>query len=568
MTAKPPRPSLPSAHTGRAARYIALVLEVLWTTLLVLPAALTTSAMRVFDQEPGLLFAVSCWVVLGTRLLFPRRAYFFVTLPVVLLGVACTGAELLRGVDLLGLLGRWHTFTALEIAGTARPYAWATLGTCLVLGTLAFACHRFVPEHTRPRAVAWGVVAATALLATAVPRTVWLRTWPIDGILLVGATASGSNVMTQYLFPELSYVDPRDPGSSWGASRVPGAPAAETVVLLIGETIRPDYLRECGGPARVRPLSSGARVACDVTAGSDGTSESVPLLISREMPGHRVRVSTDATFVHALQEAGFEGHWIGVQPRSVAWPDATVQLFRPDRGRDDAVLLPPLATALARPAPLKAIVLHANNAHTPYCSRYDRAQAPYPVDCSAGVDAVSPANLAQVRASYANAVDASVGLLDDVIDALSRRPEPTFLVYAPDHGENLLDDGRELWNHALRRPTRWDARVPVVFWANDAWRAGHAAQWARLESQLGAPLMHADLVPTLLDAAGVRYDEPRKAPVDLLASTVPPQRHRIVQQALDDALDWTTLEAEARAAGPGPAASRPDDARAVVLLPR
>ena len=561
MNAKPPRPCLSSAHTGRAARYVALVLEVLWTMLLVLPAVLTTSAMRVFDEDPGLLLAVSCWVVLGTRLLFPRRAYFFATLPVALLGVACTGAELLRGVDLLALVGRWHTFSALEIAGAARPYAWATLATCIVLGALAFGCYRLVPEHTRPRAVAWGVVAATALLATAVPRTVWLRIWPLDGILLVGATASGSNVMTQYLFPELSSVDPRAPGSRWGASRVPGAPPEETVVLLIGETIRPDYLRECGGPARVRPLSSGARVACDVTSGSDGTSESVPLLVSREMPGHRVRVSTDATFVHALQEAGFEGHWISAQPRSVAWPDATYQVFQPERGRDADLLLPPLATALARPAPLKAIVLHANNAHYPYCSRYDSAQAPYRVDCSGGIDAVTRDNLAQARANYANAVDASVGLLDDVIDALSHQPQPTFLVYAPDHGENLLDDGRVLWNHALRHPTRWDARVPVVFWANDAWRAGHAAQWARLESQLGAPLMHADLVPTLLDAAGVRYDEPRQEPVDLLASTVPAQRHRMVQQALDNAVDWTTLESEARAAGPGPAASGPDDAR-------
>jgi len=51
----------------------------------------------------------------------------------------------------------------------------------------------------------------------------------------------------------------------------------------------------------------------------------VPLLISRDMPGQPFRVSTDATFVHALQEAGFETHWLGDQGGSLAWPDAQFQ---------------------------------------------------------------------------------------------------------------------------------------------------------------------------------------------------------------------------------------------------
>jgi glucan phosphoethanolaminetransferase (alkaline phosphatase superfamily) len=528
---------------------LALALEVSWIMLLVLPGATTASATRVFDSNENALFVVSCWLVVGARLLFPRRAFFACTLPIALFGVVRMGADYLRGVDLLALLLQWRTFAALDVVGAARPYAWVALAGSAALAALCWACWRLVPGRSSRKWVRAGVLAITAALALAVPGTSWLRAWPIDGLLVVTTTLSNSRVMAQYLFPASTTVNPRNPRARWNAARVEGAPAQETVVLVIGETIRADFLKECHGPDRVRPAAPGALVACDVTAGSDGTDGSVPLLVSRELPGHRARVSDDTTAVHALEEAGFEGHWISAQAAAIAWPDASHQVFPNRQGLDSAVLLPPLAAALDRPAPLKAIVLHANNAHDPYCARYDAAHAPYRTECLPLGLAPSPDNLATVRVNYANAVDASIGFVNDVIAALASRPQPAFLVYSPDHGENLLDDGRAIWGHARRYPTRWDTHVPVIFWANDAWRATHAAQWTRLASQVGAPLMHADLVPTLLDAAGVHYDEPRSLPVDLLAQAVPPRR-RIVQVALDATVPWETLLDEARAAGP------------------
>ncbi|MBC7662622.1 MAG: hypothetical protein H7276_02325 [Caulobacter sp.] len=59
-----------------------------------------------------------------------------------------------------------------------------------------------------------------------------------------------------------------------------------------------------------------------------------------------------------------------------------------------------------------------------------------------------------------------------VIDRLRREPGEAFLVFTPDHAENLDDDPRQLFGHALRRPTRWDTRVPAIFWAYDEPRTG------------------------------------------------------------------------------------------------
>ena len=471
-----------------------------------------------------------------------------VTLPFAVAGVLCMGADFLRGADPLALVLQWRTFSQVDVAGALRPYIGLALCGCAALAALCWACWRTSRSVATRRSVQLAILAGTVALAIAVPGTTWLRAWPVDGILVVASAVTNSRVMAQYLFPASSTVDPRNPNATWKASRVAGASAAETVVFIVGETIRNDYLKECHGPARVRAAAPGALVACDVTSGSDTTDTSVPLMVSREMPGHAVRVSDDATFLRALQETGFETWWISAQAPSIAWPDAQRPVFPARMGLDTDLLLPPLAAALAGPAALKAVVLHANNAHDPYCVRYDQSRSPYPASCLDLGVASSRDNLRDVRMNYANAVDASIGFVNDVIAQLEHRPEPAFLVFSPDHGENLLDDRRGIWGHARRAPTRWDTHVPAVFWANDAWRAAHAVEWAHLRSQIDAPLMHVDLVPTLLSAAGVRYEERRTLPVDLLTHTVPP-RGRVVQHALAATVAWQALVDEAGAAG-------------------
>src|SRR5205085_1522366 len=106
-----------------------------------------------------------------------------------------------------------------------------------------------------------------------------------------------------------------------------------------------------------------------------------------------------------------------------------------------------------------------------------------------------------------------------------------------DHGENLLDVDRTLFGHALRRPTRWTMRVPAIFWANRAWQEAHPAEWRMLQANATQPLMHADMVPTLLAAAGIRYEDRRRLPANLLAAPVPP-RARVVQKSLGFTVDW------------------------------
>jgi glucan phosphoethanolaminetransferase (alkaline phosphatase superfamily) len=114
-------------------------------------------------------------------------------------------------------------------------------------------------------------------------------------------------------------------------------------------------------------------------------------------------------------------------------------------------------------------------------------------------------------------------------------------MYTADHGENLLDDGRKLFQHALKDPTHWDTTVPVVMWASDEWRASNNARWERLRANDEAKVMHADLVPTLLGSAAIRYVEERRAAIDLGAMSPVADRTRWVMRHLGEKIDADQL---------------------------
>ncbi|MBS0445280.1 MAG: sulfatase-like hydrolase/transferase [Proteobacteria bacterium] len=521
------------------------MLSILWLVILIAPAATTLSSWNDWDVEPHLLFGASCWLMLGMRLLLPDRVFYVLSYPIALLGLVCIGADQLRQVDLLELMAQWPAYTATEVTSAMRPYAVLIAVLAATLAILALQCIRASRPSSayRWRLAVW--LAGTAAMVSATPASVWVRAWPAD---LAAALASGSihsRALRARLFPMAAGFEPRAPGASWNASRRAAPAARETFVLIIGESVRADFLRECGGPRKVRPLAPGSLVACDVTAGSDATHTSVPLLVSREMPGHDVRISSDATFLAAFAQVGFRTHWYGMQDRFLAWPDAQQQAYT-DAGLLNAPALLPLFTAaLAEPTERQAIVLHAYDAHAPYCNRFDAARAPYAVACDRLGALPTNSTIKAWRAAYADAVDASVDFIDQVIDRLSELPGEVFLVYTPDHAENLLDDKRQLYGHALRHPTRWDIQVPAVFWANDAWRSSHSAGWAALRASVDAPLMHADVVPTLLGAASVAYQEPRREAANLLAN-VPSNRVRKVQRSLGSTTTWAALMDEAR----------------------
>lgn len=533
------------------AEFLALFLSLLWITLLILPAATVFTSVYVWDVDSHSLFFISCWLIFGLKLLLPNTLFYIVSYPLVLFGLMCILALVMRGIDLLELATQIPAYSSSDINEAASPYYGRIAGVATVLLLLAWICTRLsmYTKSDMRNVVRFSLlvsyIALGVFLLVTVPYGAWVRAWPINVLAITASTMPITNTSLAKFFPNSITLNPRDSTSSWEASRDRAPDIQETYVLVIGESVRSDYLYVCDGPEKVRPLRSDVLVACDVSAGSNATLSSVPLLISRDMPGNELRISRDASFLEAFRTLGFETHWLSSHSINIAWADAEYQYYSNVWKLDKDALLPHLKKTLNRPSLRKLIVLHAYNAAAPYCVRYDPSSAPYKVDCSKLEGIPNNSTIEKYRFAYANAVDESMGFLNAILDTLDELEGYVFFIYTPDHGENLLDDARALYMHGSRHPTRWEIQVPAVFWANKTWIEANTSKWHNLSMNVNLALTHADLVPTLLAAAGITYNESRNTVINLLEHGVTP-RQRLIQKSLGVVIDWDQLVREAQ----------------------
>lgn len=516
----------------------------LWCALLLLPLVTVVPLANAWEVAPWKIIICSMWMAAFAFAFAPRRLFLLLTYPLLLAGLVIVAADVLRSANLLELLSVRYTFKESEVKDALLPYAGYLAGAAVALLALLVLLWG---HAVRPTATVRLVVGLTGLsLFLALDRNSWRNAWPtvLAEPLVEGHIGDGGLGL-----PPMADVraSPRDRFESWQASRENPTDTPETYVLVIGESVRNDRLPACGGRAEISPPPVGSVVFCDVLAGSSSTHVSVPLLISRHLPGNRDRVPPDASMLKAFEAVGFETFWLSAQERSIAWPDAKNQAYEPAHPLDRDALLPLLDQALARRSLKKLVILHANNAHAPYETRYREATAPFPVEVQKirlGVPARN--TLKEWWNAYDNAVDESMRFLQEVTDRVQAQPGRSVVFFTPDHGENMLDDARGLTQHALKMPTLWDTAVPAIVWANPAWRDAHGDKWSALNGNRNAALMHMDIAPTMLGAAGIRYLEPRTEPVDLTARPVP-ARVRFTQVRAGETVTLEKLRQQAQA---------------------
>ena len=142
---------------------------------------------------------------------------------------------------------------------------------------------------------------------------------------------------------------------------------------MIGESLRSDYLHECHGSRQVQLLNAEAVVACDKTLPPVPTRRILPChsLSGLECPGTGFRVPRDSSFLRAFAELGFETDPFSLHgPTWLVWSEASHQSYLNPNELDRQLLLPLLNSTLSNAVPRRLIVLHAYNAHAPYCSRF------------------------------------------------------------------------------------------------------------------------------------------------------------------------------------------------------
>lgn len=435
-----------------------------------------------------------------------------------------------RSLEVLRGFGGWLALWA--VAAAAYPVAaWRIDGRWRLSGEL----------RKRWLAGLLGAAGLSLILKQAVPQQLSLPAFferdTVDQVFPLNLWASVQRVQAQEQRRSMTT-------SINGRARAGTADEPLHLVLVVGETVRPDHLGLYGYGRDTTPGLSALRdellLFHDVASTAHWTDAAVPGIVGRQLHGRR-----EAGLVRTLREAGYHTAWLSNQETSRLVRDAHVADFAQGSYelllRQDMALLPPFNALLRQGGPRQFIALHMIGSHFPYEERYDAPSRRFtPTLADAGVSGnPGPAFKAETINSYDNTIVALDRFLLRIIASLRADPQPALLVYTSDHGENLFDDERQRFMHALKDPSRVDTTVPLFFWANEAYRRRWPDAMAALSTRARAPVSHRDLMPTLLDLAGVEADG--IAVQDSLRSPEWRPRPRRLQQIDGPGWDYDTV---------------------------
>ncbi|MDY3916267.1 MAG: phosphoethanolamine transferase [Selenomonadaceae bacterium] len=224
-------------------------------------------------------------------------------------------------------------------------------------------------------------------------------------------------------------------------------------------------------------------------------------------------------FIDVMKAAGYRTWWLSNQESSGIWGNVA-QLFasradekhftqlresHEDNGTLDEQLFSLLDEAMARPAMKNFYVLHLMGGHGLYYMRYPYIFTRFtPADVPPPQDQLDDKEKLEV-AQYENAIYYNDFVVSSLIGKFADKE--ALVIYIPDHGEDLYDNGRHFSGHVEEHPTKATCEVPLLIWASPAYRAHHPEKWQAICAATQRPYMTDDLLHTLLDLLDIRTPE-------------------------------------------------------------
>ena len=275
----------------------------------------------------------------------------------------------------------------------------------------------------------------------------------------------------------------------------------EILLLLIGETSRYYNWSINGYERPTSPLIEQQKNlvsydSCFTIANL--TAVSVKYMLSRATPHDIELASKEKSLPEAFQEAGYSTAWIADQSFMNSYLNRIAYTcdylyYHPheelQRKYLDTVLLAPLQQYIATEEnPKKFIVIHSLGSHFKYSSRYPEEYCKYKPDMKTiewvqlfdsaqlkneniAATVTNPTVINELREVIVNSYDNAIGFVDyfinEVIETLKQTGKPAALVYVGDHGENLLDDERNMMLHGTFSGSKYEWHVPMFVWTSD-----------------------------------------------------------------------------------------------------
>lgn len=221
--------------------------------------------------------------------------------------------------------------------------------------------------------------------------------------------------------------------------------------------------------------------------------------------------------IDVMNAAGYKTHWLSNQESSGIWGNvaqiyaehSTMHKFtrirdsHDDYGILDEELFPLIDDAISHKSDDRNFyVMHLMGGHGLYYNRYPYSFTKFSAQ---DVKLNISEHFKEIVAQYDNALYYNDYIVNGIIDKF--RNEEALVIYVPDHGEAVYDEGSTVAGHIEENPNRHMIEIPVIMWASPKFREKYPEKWAEIQAAVNRPYMTDDMIHTILDLADIHTPE-------------------------------------------------------------
>ena len=317
----------------------------------------------------------------------------------------------------------------------------------------------------------------------------------------------------------------------------------ETIVIVVGESLRRDHLEYYGYERETTPLLKNEDLICytDVVSPANQSVISLKRIFSKAEHNDVSGYLEYPTLIKAFKEAGYSTYWISTQ-KVYGFFDSEISyiaresdniVFKNHEGLDEQ-LFEPYNKILSKNDKKRIIFIHVLGNHFSYKKRTNSKFEYFDIE-----------KTEDKKQELINQYDDSVRYNDYVLSYFlnqlkKQEGEKSFIMFS-DHGESLFDSGEDLCFHSSVQPSKSEFNIPFILWFSKEFKNVHPNIYKQVINNKDSSINLSNLYHALPMLYGIEFDEIDKAKSFFNSSYIP-NVNRKVLNSNRDLLNYNSLQ--------------------------
>ena len=281
----------------------------------------------------------------------------------------------------------------------------------------------------------------------------------------------------------------------------------ETIVIVIGESLRRDHLQYYGYDKETTPLlnKEDLIVFTDVISPANQTINSLKRIFTLAEYLDEVAYWKYPSLIKAFKEVGFKTYWLTAQPpygdheSEVSFIGKESDFFLPIQNtKYDTEILKQYNKVLDNNILKKLILIHIKGNHYKYSERY-------PKNFNVFSKIKNKNSKINIINEYDNSVRFNDYFLSEVLGYLKQvKGEKSFIMFS-DHGESLFDTSADNCYHGSAKPAKGEFIVPLILWLSKEFKNNYKSKIEILNKNKGKAIILTDFFHSFPSLYGITF---------------------------------------------------------------